>query len=83
MLGLSCGTQDLLVAACGLISCSMQTLSCSMRDLVPRPGIEPRPPALEVRSLTHWTTREVPFFFFLKKKGRKEAVEFLATCFLK
>ena len=29
-------------------------------DLVPWPGITPRPPALRVRSLSHWTTREVP-----------------------
>ena len=29
-------------------------------DLVPQPGIEPRPLALGVRSLTHRTTREVP-----------------------
>ena len=42
-----------------------------MQDLVPRPGIEPRPPALGAWSLTHWTTREVPrsmillFVFFL------------------
>lgn len=27
--------------------------------LVPRPGIEPMPPALEVRSLSHWTPSEV------------------------
>ena len=27
--------------------------------LVPQPGIEPGPPALEDRSLNHWTTREV------------------------
>ena len=36
--------------------------------LVPRPGIEPAPPALEAQSLNHWTAREVPrwlFFFFL------------------
>ena len=32
---------------------------CSMRDLVPRPGIEPGPPALGAQSLSHWTTREV------------------------
>ena len=35
--------------------------------LVPQPGIEPVPPAVEVQSLNHWTTREVPhycFFFF-------------------
>ena len=35
-------------------------LSCGMWDLVPWPGIEPRPPALGVWSLSHWTTREVP-----------------------
>ena len=28
--------------------------------LVPRPGTEPAPPALEAQSLNHWTTREVP-----------------------
>ena len=40
-------------------------LAC--RDLVPRPGIEPRPPALGARSLTHWTTKKVPppLLFFL------------------
>ena len=30
------------------------------RILVPRPGIEPLPPAKEVQSLNHWTAREVP-----------------------
>ena len=34
-------------------------LSCSMWNLVPWPGIEPRPPALGAQSLGHWTTREV------------------------
>ena len=28
--------------------------------LVPPPGIEPVPPAVEVRSPNHWTTREFP-----------------------
>ena len=28
--------------------------------LVPQPGIEPVPPAVEARSLNRWTTREVP-----------------------
>ena len=35
--------------------------------LVPRPGIEPRHPAVETQSLNHWTAREVPrenFFMF-------------------
>ena len=31
-----------------------------MQHLIPQPGIKPRPPALGARSLTHWTTREVP-----------------------
>ena len=38
----------------------MQTLSCAMRDLVTRPGIEPRPPALGAWSLSHWVIGEVP-----------------------
>ena len=29
------------------------------RILVPQPGIEPRPPAVEVQGPNHWTTREV------------------------
>ena len=28
--------------------------------LVPQPGIEPAPPAVEARRPNHWTTREVP-----------------------
>ena len=35
--------------------------------LVPQPGMEPVPPAVEARSLNHWTARDVlwhPFFFF-------------------
>ena len=46
-----------LVEACKIFSCSMW-------DLVPWPGIEPRPPALGARSLSHWTTREVPRCIF-------------------
>ena len=30
--------------------------------LVPQPGIEPVPPAVEAQSLNHWTAREVPLF---------------------
>ena len=41
-----------------LFSCSMQTLNCSMWDLVL--GIKPRPPALGVQTLSHWITRDVP-----------------------
>ena len=32
--------------------------------LVPRPGIEPVPPAVEARSLNHWTAREVHTLHF-------------------
>ena len=28
--------------------------------LVPQPGTEPGPPALEAWSLNHWTTKEIP-----------------------
>ena len=49
----------LFCAACGLCSCGMHV------DLVPWPGIEPRPPALRVQSLTHWTTSKVPVIFIL------------------
>ena len=38
------GIRDLLVAARGIWSCSLPTLSCGMWDLVPWPGIEPGPP---------------------------------------
>ena len=46
-------------------------LSCSMWDLIPWPGIKPRPPTLGASGISHWTTREVPllifwiYFFFL------------------
>ena len=45
-----------LIAACGIFS-------CSMRDLVLIPGMEPGPPPLGTRSLSPWTTREVPGLF--------------------
>ena len=45
-----------LVAACKLL------VAACMRNLVPRPGIEPAPLALGAWSLTHWTTREVPMY---------------------
>ena len=53
-----------LVEACGIFSCGMRTLSCSVWDLVPWPGIEPGPPALGAWSLSHWTTSEVPIYYF-------------------
>ena len=44
---------SVFVVACGIFSCGRW-------DLVQRPGIEPRPHALGVQSLSHWTIREVP-----------------------
>ena len=35
--------------------------------LVPRPGIEPLPTAVEVQSLNHWTGREVPLTTFIDR----------------
>ena len=45
---------------------AMPGLSCSMWDLVPWPGIEPGSPALGAWSISHWTTREVPYPYFLR-----------------
>ena len=49
------------------LSCSPGTLRCGTWDLVLRPGIEPRPPALGVWGLRQWTTREAsqPFVFLM------------------
>ena len=48
------------VAALGIFSCGMRTLSWGMWDQVLWPRSEPRPPVLGVRSLSHWTSGEVP-----------------------
>ena len=50
------------------LHCSRRTLSCGLWDLVPWPGIEPRPPALGAHSLSHWTTRKVPGMSVLWKQ---------------
>ena len=42
------------------INTSWPCTSLACRILVPQPGIEPTPPAVEVHSLHHWTTRDVP-----------------------
>ena len=56
---LYCSMQD-------LFSYSMQTPGCDMWGLVPWPGIESGSSALEVQSLSRWTTREVPRFVLKK-----------------
>lgn len=55
---------QVIAAACGICGIvrlhhSKWTLSCSMWDLVPQPGIETGPPELGVGSLCHWTTGTV------------------------
>ena len=74
---LSCGTGDL--------HCLMYDLCCSMWDLVPWPGIEPGPPALEAKSLSHWTTREVPkfgFFFFKDTTDKWDHTVYVFFCLI-
>ena len=46
-------------------------LSCCMWNLVPRPEIEPGPPALGVQSPGHWTSREVPQLFFMQRSDKR------------
>ena len=38
-------------------------------QLIPWPGIEPVPPAVEVHSPNHWTAREVPDYMKFKFQG--------------
>ena len=55
---------QVFIAACEIFSCSVGTLRCSMQDLVPQPGIKPRPPSLGARSLIYQTIREVSHLSF-------------------
>ena len=43
-------------------------MSCGTWDLVPRPGIEPASPALEMWTLNYWTDREVPWKILFKSQ---------------
>ena len=49
-----------LVMACRIFNCGMQTLNCGTWDQAPWPGIELGLPALGTQSFSHWTTRKVP-----------------------
>ena len=51
------------LAALGL-AVAHGVFSCSVWDLVPQPGLKPKPPVLGAQSLSHWTTREVLAFLF-------------------
>ena len=52
-----------LVVTHGIFSWGMQTLSGSLWNLVPWPGIKPGPPALGVWSLSHWNHQGSPKSF--------------------
>ena len=65
---------SIVIAAWGIFSCSMGTLSCGIWDLVPWPGIKPGPPALGEHFLSHWTTWEVFFFFYISHSDRCEVI---------
>ena len=43
--------------------------------LVPSPGIEPAPPALEAQSLNLWTTREGPIMTLIVKENNCSLVQ--------
>ena len=52
------GIEEEVITVCVCV-CVCVAVPCSMRILVPQPGIDPVPPALEAQSLNHWTTGEV------------------------
>ena len=59
-------------------------LSCRMWDLVPWPGIEPRPPALWEHCLSYWTIRDVPTtlsFLALVPELPGRCVSYTLLCF--
>ena len=58
----------------GSLATLLKLLVAAVWNLVSWPGIQPRPPALGVRSLSHWTTKEAPTCF--------EVREFLSLIFV-
>ena len=61
----------LFIWLCWVLVVTSKIFSCSKRDLIPWPGIEPGLPSLGARSLSHWTTGKVPppfsLYFFLSR----------------
>ena len=62
-----------------VIYLGMSALSCGTWDLVPRPRIEPRPPALGEQSLRHWTTRKVPLNRVLMQYLKNNEPQYIRT----
>ena len=50
----------IFLAVCGIFLAACRIFSCSMRDLVPWPGIKPEPPCMEMWNLNHQTMKVVP-----------------------
>ena len=64
-LGLICSPWALHCGMWGfflVVTLRISFVSCSMWNLVPRPGIKPGAPALGAWSLSRWITREAPLF---------------------
>ena len=67
-------TQSDNIQPCHTSFPNFEPLSCFMSNLlltyilVPWPGIKSSPTALGARCPSHWTTREVPTMWFLKRK---------------
>ena len=70
----------MLTLAVPSLFCNFFFWTCrkTCRIFVPRPGIEPVPPAVEARSLNHWTTREVPAHLFQMRQLRQKEERRLA-----
>ena len=54
------GLQHLGAGFLSFFFCFLAEPRMACRISIPRPGIEPTLPAVEVQSLNHWTAREVP-----------------------
>ena len=52
-----------------VVACELLLVAACTWDLVPGPGIEPRPPSLGALSLIHCLIREVPSLFFKETEG--------------
>ena len=50
--------------------CFVFTTTCCCGILVPRPDIEPRPWAMRMKSLNHWTAQEFPEWFTFRQEKR-------------
>ena len=61
------------------LACIKIFRSCSTWDLVPWSGMGPRPLALGAWRLSHWATREAPWFLFTDEEAKVQRVKFRVT----